>query len=713
MPVYDDLEIIVQKIGGDANIFAVTARHAARAQQRDASGSFTLDEIKALPSPAQSHATAATRRVDFAGGLPQNFTLARAETFAGEAEARQFGVRLSQALFKTEIAQLWGACKEHSRANRTALRVRLDITRAPELAALPWEYLRAPDDSDYLALDTDCALVRYLRSAEAARPLKIIPPLRILALASAPQDSATLDINAEILNIKQELAALREEFVSVTVLEAATFDNLEKALREARAAREPFHILHFIGHGAFDEAKQEGVLLFEDEQQKSLPVSHNELARLLDDYQSDLRLVVLNACEGARGGREDVFTSVAAQVLRLANLPAAIAMQFSITDQAAIVFARAFYRELAASSPLEQAVGAARRAVSRTQTGLQEWGTPVLYLRADNGQLLDLRAPTIQPALKGHYDALREALPNSKLVFFLGLNVNTVGRPAYERWRPEFGLPSADELCAYIAGELLKLPQQAGSLASLAQQLGRNHNLRHEFRTIFQPPVKVSSLYRFLGGLAKKVTDRLAQSADICHNGLLFVTTTYDNVLENAFAAAGLNEYHLLCYGQDENEHWLFTHRHYRERQLVATTPLDAANPPNTYLGLSSQAPVILKLPGEAGSEGGFAVTEDDFIAISRRDLSELIPANILTQLQKSRHLYIGYDLQYWPLRLLWHRICEGQNKFAKRESYAVVFDKDLDPNAPFWGGYGINFAIANLEDYVAGLEQLVLQKLP
>jgi len=40
------------------------------------------------------------------------------------------------------------------------------------------------------------------------------------------------------------------------------------------------------------------------------------------------------------------------------------------------------------------------------------------------------------------------------------------------------------------------------------------------------------------------------------------------------------------------------------------------------------------------------------------------------------------------------------------------VFDEEDDPNALFWRESDVNFAIATLEDYVAGLEQNVLEQL-
>jgi len=60
------------------------------------------------------------------------------------------------------------------------------------------------------------------------------------------------------------------------------------------------------------------------------------LAQLLSDYRT-LRLDVLNSCEGARTGLTDPYAGTA-QTLVQQGVSAVIAMQFAITDQAAIDF---------------------------------------------------------------------------------------------------------------------------------------------------------------------------------------------------------------------------------------------------------------------------------------------------------------------------------------------------------------------------------------
>ena len=169
------------------------------------------------------------------------------------------------------------------------------------------------------------------------------------------------------------------------------------------AGRGPWHVLHFVGHGGVDAATGEGYLALAEADE---PVARrrrpgaggggvyrlyaDDLGRLLAGHYP-LRLAVLNACEGAQGDGRDVFAGTAATLIRR-GLPAVVAMQFPITDRAAIEFARAFYRAVAAALPVDAAVAAARQAMLLAARGSLEWATPVLFLRAPDAVLFDLAA---------------------------------------------------------------------------------------------------------------------------------------------------------------------------------------------------------------------------------------------------------------------------------------------------------------------------------
>jgi CHAT domain-containing protein len=199
-------------------------------------------------------------------------------------------------------------------------------------------------------------------------------------------DYQPLDVHSEKVKLKSALHDLEQRgLVKIEWLDKSTLSALQQRLR-----RGPVHPFHFIGHGGWDEQTQDGVLLFENEQGRGHRVNASRLATILHDHRS-LRLVVLNACEGARSSPIDLFAGVAATLVQQ-GVPAIVAMQFEITDHAAIQLSQVFYESLADGYPAEAALAEARKAIFASSNDV-EWGTPVLYLRAPDGKLFDLASP--------------------------------------------------------------------------------------------------------------------------------------------------------------------------------------------------------------------------------------------------------------------------------------------------------------------------------
>lgn len=114
------------------------------------------------------------------------------------------------------------------------------------------------------------------------------------------------------------------------------------------------------------------------------PVAGTDLARALERRRAT-RLVVLNACHGARTAVVDSFDGLAQHLLSR-GVPAVVAMRTAISDAAAVSFAAVLYRELAKGQTIESAMVEARRALSLGKHRT-EWATPVLYLLAEDLQI--------------------------------------------------------------------------------------------------------------------------------------------------------------------------------------------------------------------------------------------------------------------------------------------------------------------------------------
>jgi len=201
-------------------------------------------------------------------------------------------------------------------------------------------------------------------------------------MVASPQDLDPLDVEHEKRLVEQALRTLRaSRLVELSWLEGQTWEDLQQAMWGG-----PWHIFHFIGHGVFDQASDEGCIALSNEENRSRLLGARNLARLLDGHYP-LRLVLLNSCEGARGSARDAFSGAAATLVRR-GIPAVVAMQYEITDEAAIAFARTFYRAVANDLPVDASVAAGRTAISMDNA--LEWGTPVLYMRSPDGRIFDI-----------------------------------------------------------------------------------------------------------------------------------------------------------------------------------------------------------------------------------------------------------------------------------------------------------------------------------
>src|SRR5262249_6671128 len=146
---------------------------------------------------------------------------------------------------------------------------------------------------------------------------------------------------------------------------------------------------------------QEGHLVFEDGDGKPRPLDARRLGEIL--CRRGVRLLFLNACETARGGRSDFNRGVAPPLLA-PGPPAVVAHQYQGLDAPATAFARHFYRALAQGLTLAEAARASRSAVRGSIAGEAiEWAVPVLYARDPGARLCDpgVLAPAAVPSRVG------------------------------------------------------------------------------------------------------------------------------------------------------------------------------------------------------------------------------------------------------------------------------------------------------------------------
>ena len=324
--------------------------------------------------------------------------LARGSSFRGQPplameRLKEFGLKLYKGLPEAVRERYQAAREKAAVEGYTGVRLRLNFTDS-RLMTIPWEFLYDPKRGEFLGLSGQTLLVRY---TELPYPptLGFRPPLKVLVAAPSPRDLSPLDAEQE----RRRMEAASKSLEEAGLITSRWLDFAEtkrpvslEALHDALFTFRP-HVLHFIGHGTFDEQRDEGALFFEGkETRQKEPVNSWRLAQLATSSES-LRLVFLNACKGAETSESEKLSSVAASLVQK-GIPAVIGMQFMVTDEAAIEFSGKFYQRLAEGAPVDTAVQEGRIHVGVVKDNPLEWATPVLYLLPRDGRIFKLEEKT-------------------------------------------------------------------------------------------------------------------------------------------------------------------------------------------------------------------------------------------------------------------------------------------------------------------------------
>ena len=214
----------------------------------------------------------------------------------------------------------------------------------------------------------------------------------VLVVGAQPQGNARLSLEEEDAIIRRGFQPLIDTgLVEVTSLPHATPGSVQQLVSTQR-----FDVVHFIGHGVFDERRR-SFLRFEDVRGESHDIGIRSARELL--CGRGIRLVFLNACETARGGRVDEENSVAEALVK-GGIGAVVANQYSVLDRSATEFAQYFYWALAHGQSLGRAAREARIAVNYRIDGESlDWAIPVLLARDPESRLCSERKATAETSV--------------------------------------------------------------------------------------------------------------------------------------------------------------------------------------------------------------------------------------------------------------------------------------------------------------------------
>ena len=301
----------------------------------------------------------------------------------GEQRLQDVGRQLFDALFSGPVHEAYRASVSAAdqRGERLQVVLRLDV---PKLSAIPWEAMYDTENDQYICLNDP--LIRHIPST-TSEPVEVTSSLEVLALVASPEGLTSLDVEAERKKLSDALAEpIADGRIHLKWLMQASWDDVQDEMLSGT-----WHVLHFIGHGDYDLASDQGVIALVGDDGGPHLVEADRLADLLNQASPTPRLVVLNSCKSGRSGASDLFSSTAATLVKR-GIDAVAAMQFTVSDAGATKFARGFYSALANGHGIGDAVGAGRVGLRGTPGSL-EWVTPVLYVRDDAATLFRITSP--------------------------------------------------------------------------------------------------------------------------------------------------------------------------------------------------------------------------------------------------------------------------------------------------------------------------------
>ncbi len=363
----DYLDLVIQLAGGAEGGYSVQVSGSPAGE--------TLPEPLAVPVSAKEIAqlSAGFRR---ARDLQQTAEREVSESLASLG-SRMFSALFPESARNRYLRSVGQIENQRDRGLRLRIKMGLGLPGMAGLHAVPWEYLCDPDDGRFLATSRKISIVRHLYLGVSGDRPPVPPPLSILVLMC---DDPALDLEHERRAI--ERAWTDRGRVRLRVLVDATLEDLREEL-----LTHDYQVVHCMGHGGFDDAAGEGWLAFRDDAGRQVWVSGPQLAEQLSDCTT-VRLVVLNACWTARAATASPHAGVATALLK-AGVPAVLAMQFPITDRAALAFSRAFYPRLARGDTIDAAGIEGRMGIRRKDRDSVEWGTPVLFERLASGRVVE------------------------------------------------------------------------------------------------------------------------------------------------------------------------------------------------------------------------------------------------------------------------------------------------------------------------------------
>jgi hypothetical protein len=651
----------------------------------------------------------------------------------GSLATQEYAQVLTEGLFSSPTVRAEFAKARTAAARADApLRVRLLVApSAPELHPLRWETLLDPNDRSSLLTDSNLLFSRYLTSTDW-RPvrMRLRTELRALVVIANPgnlqeyadpgvpsaspvRDLAPVDVTGELHRARSALDPIRTD--SLVGTGGPTLSNLVGKLREG------YDVVYLVCHGYLVNGEPQ--LLLEHDDGTVHVVNGRLLVQRLKELQRLPRLVVLASCQSAAadgvGTRDDGAVSAIGPQLVEIGVPAVLAMQGNITMRTVEKFMPAFFTGLQQHGRIDQAMAEARSEVRDRS----DWWAPALFMRLHSGRLWyaagfgrrgfdkwpalvnDIWAGTCLPLLG---PGMTDALLGSR---------QQIARSLADRYRfplaPYYreDMPQVAQFLAIDQAANLPVAELRDHLVvSLCERLGRLCETEGQLvpeRFVDIPRSKRNSvdlddlINEVWGYLHADVHDPFAVLAKLPLP--LYVTAQPMNLLTTALRAEGRRP-------QVELAHW----NRSCPRSIFERLPDYEPTP---------EEPLVFHIFGTLQKPGSVVLREDDYFEFLRTTGADpdAIPEVVRSAFADSALLFLGFRMEDWDFRVLFHSIMsqEGGGRLEQHSHVAAQIDPEegltLEPEGArryfesyFRKPHDVNVFWGSVETFLAELQHRV-----
>jgi hypothetical protein len=630
---------------------------------------------------------------DILGAGPADLDLPRLRDLrhGGPMRTKEYGEVLTAGLFSSAaVREEFAKARTAAARGGTPLRVRLLISpSAPELHPLRWETLLDPSDGSPLLTDSNVLFSRYLTTTDW-RPvrMRLRGELRALVVVANPRDLkdyldpgdlpespgrelAPVDVEGETKRARAALDPIRTDFL--TGSGRPTLSNLVGMLRDG------YDVVYLVCHGFLVNGEPQLVLEHED---GTAHVVHGRLlVQRLKELQHVPRLVMLASCQSASGdgaGTADdgAVSAIGPQLVEI-GVPAVLAMQGNVTMRTLEAFIPAFFRRLQQHGRIDQAMTEARAEVRDRS----DWWVPALFMRLHSGRLwyaagFGQRGFPKWPALARDIDygsclpllgpGMTDALLGSRqqLARDLADRYRFPLAPYYREDLPQVAqFLAIDQDALFPVSELRE--HLIGTLRNRLAEICANVSQPLPERFVDIPRRRRTSgllddlITEVWSHLHADLADPFEVLADLPLP--LYVTTQPMSLLTTALESKG-------------------------KAPRVELARWNSNCPPSIFdsdpdYEPTAEEPLVFHIFGSLREPGSVVLREDDyfeFLRATSRD-SDAIPEVVRSAFADSALLFLGFRMEDWDFRVLFHSIMsqEGGRRLEQHSHVAAQIDPE------------------------------------